>query len=161
MAADADPERIGLVCDGRRWTYSALLNAAKGAAELFIASGCSHVALLDESSEAAPIALFGAALAGIPYVPLNYRLADTDLGALLDRIKPAYLIGDVERSTRLSAGHTCASREEFVAAAEAKASCASGEEREGEGIGRTQSSAAAPRQFAGLYFGHGGIYVRQ
>jgi len=148
MAADADPERIGLVCDGRRWTYSALLNAAKGAAELFIASGCSHVALLDESSEAAPIALFGAALAGIPYVPLNYRLADTDLGALLDRIKPAYLIGDVERSTRLSAGHTCASREEFVAAAEAKASCASGEEREGEGIAAqifTSGTTAAPK----------------
>ena len=148
MAAEAGPDRVGLVCDGRRWTYSALLNAAKGAAELFVNSGCAHVALLDESSEAAPIALFGAALAGIPYVPLNYRLADVDLGALLDRIKPAYVIGDVERTNKLSEGHTCATRETFVAAAEAAAAEASGEEREGEGIAAqifTSGTTAAPK----------------
>lgn len=148
MAAEADPERIGLVCDGRRWSYGALLNAAKGAAELFAANDCAHVALLDESSEAAPIALFGAALAGIPYVPLNYRLADADLGALLDRIKPAYVIGDVERTNRLSQGHTVAAREEFVKAAEAAAEGASGEEREGEGIAAqifTSGTTAAPK----------------
>lgn len=148
MAADTDPERIGLVCDGRRWSYSALLNAAKGAAELFVKSGCTHVALLDESSEAAPIALFGAALAGIPYVPLNYRLANADLGALLDRISPAYVIGDVERSWRLSKGHICNTRSNFVAAAEAAAASASGEEREGEGIAAqifTSGTTAAPK----------------
>ncbi len=104
MAADADPERIGLVCDGRRWSYGALLRAAQGAAANIAKSGCSHVALLDESSEAAAIALFGAAIAGIPYVPLNYRLADADLAALLGRIAPACVIGDVERSNRLSPG---------------------------------------------------------
>lgn len=148
MAAEAGPDRIGLVCDGRRWTYSKLLEAAKGAAEVFVKSGCSHVALLDESSEAAPIGLFGAALAGIPYVPLNYRLADEDLGALLDRIKPAYVIGDVARTNRLSQGHTCASREDFVAAAEASAAGATGEEREGEGIAAqifTSGTTAAPK----------------
>src|SRR5580704_11094095 len=95
MAADTDPDRIGLVCDGRRWSYAALMRAAQGAAWSILDSGCTHVALLDESSEAAAIALFGSALAGIPYVPLNYRLADADLGALLGRIAPAYLIGDI------------------------------------------------------------------
>lgn len=134
MAADTMPDRIGLVCDGKRWSYGELFEAAKGAAELFIENNCQHVALLDESSEAAPIALFGAALAGIPYVPLNYRLADADLGKLLDRVKPAYVIGDVERSERLSSGHTCNPRAAFVKAAQAFAAKASGEEREGEGI---------------------------
>src|ERR1700712_3653363 len=94
MAAEAGPDRIGIVCDGQRWSYRALLGAAVGAAELIARSGATHVALLDESSEAAAIALFGAALAGVPYVPLNYRLADVDLAALLGRIAPAYLIGD-------------------------------------------------------------------
>src|SRR3546814_19777358 len=89
MAADAEPDRIGLVCDGQRWSYDALLTAARGAAASILASGCSHVGLLDESSEAAAIALFGAAIAGVPYVPLNYRLADADLGALLKRLAPA------------------------------------------------------------------------
>jgi acyl-CoA synthetase (AMP-forming)/AMP-acid ligase II len=79
------------------------------------------VGLLDESSEAAPIALFGAAIAGIPYVPLNYRLADADLAALLARIAPAYLIGDVDRIERLNpgAGHQAVSRATFVGAVEA------------------------------------------
>jgi acyl-CoA synthetase (AMP-forming)/AMP-acid ligase II len=150
MAADADPERTGLVCDGRRWSYSALLRAAHGAADLFANSNASHVALLDESSEAAPIALFGAAYAGIPYVPLNYRLADADLAALLARIAPACVIGDVSRIARLApdGGHTLLSRSDFVTAAEAAAETASGEEREGEGIAAqifTSGTTAAPK----------------
>src|SRR5262245_34097458 len=97
MAAEAEPERIGLVCDGRRWSYGALLRAAQGAATSIARSGASHLALLDENSEAAAIALFGASIAGVPYVPLNYRLADADLAALLKRIAPAFVIGDVAR----------------------------------------------------------------
>ena len=148
MAAEADPERIGLVCDGRRWSYGALLKAAQGAADNIAKSGCSFVGLLDESSEASPIGLFGAALAGVPYVPLNYRLADADLGALLDRIAPAYIIGDVQRIQRLSPrGHQCLRREDFVAAAEAAAANASGEEREGDIAAQifTSGTTAAPK----------------
>jgi acyl-CoA synthetase (AMP-forming)/AMP-acid ligase II len=120
MAAEAEPERIGIVCDGRRWSYGALWRAAHGAAAAIAASKATHVALLDESSEAAAIALFGAALAGVPYVPLNYRLADADLGALLKRIAPAYVIGDADRVKRLDSegGHQIRTRSAFVAAAE-------------------------------------------
>ncbi len=120
MAADADPERIGLVCDGRRWSYQALLQAARGAALAIKASGATHVALLDESSEAAAIALFGAAMAGVVYVPLNYRLADADLAALLARIAPACIVGDTERVSRLNpdGGHEVLDRAIFVTQAE-------------------------------------------
>src|ERR1700742_2409628 len=59
MAADTDPDRIGLVSDGKRWSYGALYAAAKGAALAFRDARCTHVALLDESSEASAIALFG------------------------------------------------------------------------------------------------------
>ena len=123
MAADAEPDRIGLVCDGRRWSYAALRSAAQGAARRIRDSGCSHVALLDESSEAAAIALFGAAIAGVPYVPLNYRLAEADLAALLGRVAPAYIVGDAAQIERLSpgAGHVVRARAEFVAQAEAAA----------------------------------------
>jgi acyl-CoA synthetase (AMP-forming)/AMP-acid ligase II len=118
MAADAAPERIGLVCSGRRWSYGALLDAARAAAIDIASSGCAHVALLDESSEAAAIALFGAALAGIPYVPLNYRLADPDLAALIGRIAPAYVVGDAARVGRLSPhpAHRLYERPAFVGA---------------------------------------------
>ena len=115
MAAEAAPDRIGLVCDGKRWTYGDLLAAARGAFELIEQSEAQYVALLDESSEAAVIALFGAALAGVPYCPLNYRLADADLAALLGRIAPALVIGDEERVTRIAGdlGHTVMAREDF------------------------------------------------
>lgn len=120
MAAEAGPDTIGLVCDGRRWSYGELWRAALGAALAFGESGCGHVALLDESSEASAIALFGAAIAGVPYVPLNYRLADADLAALLGRIAPAYIIGDVDRVALLdgAGGHTSSTRGDFVKEAE-------------------------------------------
>ena len=116
MAAEAAPDAIGLVCDGRRWSYRDLHEAALGAAGLMRQSGSAFVALLDESSEAAVMALFGAAMAGIPYVPLNYRLADADLAGLLARIAPALVIGDKDRVQRLSAdsGHHVFARSDFI-----------------------------------------------
>jgi acyl-CoA synthetase (AMP-forming)/AMP-acid ligase II len=149
MAADAEPERIGLVCGARRWSYAALLRAARGAAHAISQSGCQYVALLDEGSEAAAIALFGAALAGIPYVPLNYRLADADLGALLKRITPAYIVGDVARSARLhpDGAHVARTRAAFIAEAEA-ATAATSDEEAPEGIAVqifTSGTTAAPK----------------
>ena len=119
MAAGAEPDRVGITCEGRRWTYDALWRAAQRAALIFRASGCEYVALLDTSSEASAIALFGAAIAGIAYVPLNYRLADTDLAAQIERISPAYIVGDPEMTARLKLGdpHVVTARAAFIEAA--------------------------------------------
>ncbi|MBC2650396.1 class I adenylate-forming enzyme family protein [Novosphingobium aerophilum] len=146
MAAEAAPERIGLVCDGRRWSYGELLAGARGAARSIVEAGCSHVALLDESSEAAIFALFGAALAGVPYCPLNYRLADADLGALLGRIAPALVIGDVARASRLCPGNLNRSRGDFVSTALSAQPL--DEAADGEGIAIqlfTSGTTAAPK----------------
>ena len=146
MAADAAGDRVGLVCDGKRWTYGELLAGARGAARLIRDSDCEHVALLDESSEAAVIALFGAALAGVPYCPLNYRLADTDLNALLERIEPALVIGDTARSGRLCAGNTSMSRADFVTGALAAEPLEDGDEGAGIAIQLfTSGTTAAPK----------------
>jgi acyl-CoA synthetase (AMP-forming)/AMP-acid ligase II len=151
MAADAAPDRIGLVSGARHWSYAELLKASCGAAAFLRRSGCSHVALLDESSEASLLALFGAALAGIPYVPLNYRLADASLAPLLDRIAPAILIGDVERIDRIAPGHkhVLRTRAEFVSVAQSSAATAEfGDEPPGEAIAIqlfTSGTTAAPK----------------
>jgi acyl-CoA synthetase (AMP-forming)/AMP-acid ligase II len=150
MAADTAPDRVGLVCEARRWTYGALLRAARGAALNISKSTCSHVALLDESSEASAIALFAAAIAGLPYVPLNYRLSNTDLGALLNRIAPAYIIGDDERIRQLSprGGHVVRTRSTFVAEAEKAADSAISTDDPEEGIAVqlfTSGTTAAPK----------------
>lgn len=149
MAADAEPDRVGLTCDGRDWTYGQLWSAATGAASAIEKSGAAHVALLDTGSEAAPIALFGAALAGVPYCPLNYRLADADLGALIARIEPAFIIGDVERVEEIAPGrkHVVLSRADFVTAAESAAD-PEREAGEAEGIAVqlfTSGTTAAPK----------------
>lgn len=149
MAADTDPGRVGLTCDGRHWTYAALWGAATGAAAEIAKSGCTHVALLDTGSEAAPIALIGAALAGVPYCPLNYRLADADLAALLARIEPAFVVGDTDRVAKLAPGaaHKAFTRAEFVAHAE-NAADPDREAGEGEGVAVqlfTSGTTAAPK----------------
>lgn len=152
MAAEAAPDRIGLVCDGKRWTYGELLSAARGAFELITESDAEYVALLDESSEAAVIALFGAAMAGVPYCPLNYRLADPDLAALLERISPALVIGDEERVDRIAAdqSHTLFSRELFTAKAQETTPAADTREADEGGGGVavqlfTSGTTAAPK----------------
>ena len=151
MAADAAPNRVGLVCDNQRWTYGRLLTAARGAADAIRKNGVRHVALLDESSEAAAIALFGAALAGIPYCPLNYRLADTDLAALIERITPALIVGDVERLKRLRPGgdYVGLSRSAFVEVAEASgADAPPGGDEGGDNVAIqlfTSGTTAAPK----------------
>ena len=150
MAADTEPERIGLVCAARRWSYGALLRAARGAALNISKSTCTHIALLDESSEAAAIALFAAAIGGVPYVPLNYRLSNTDLASLLSRIAPAYIIGDAERIRQLSpqGGHIIRTRAAFIDEAEKVADSAISTDEPDDGIAVqifTSGTTAAPK----------------
>ena len=150
MAADAAPDRTALVCDGRRWSYAELLGAARGAVALIRDCGAEYVALTGESSEAAVIALFGAALAGVPYCPLNYRLADADLGALMARIAPALVIGEPARVEAIASGqgHRVLDRADFVSAAQAAAPQSLDDADPGEGIAVqlfTSGTTAAPK----------------
>ena len=52
----------------------------------------SNLVLVDTNSEVVPTLLFGSALAGVPFVPLNYRLADAQLASLLARTAPAVAV---------------------------------------------------------------------
>lgn len=97
MAADACPDRRALTSAHEHLTYAELYAASCAAAELIRASGCRHVSVLDVSSLAVPIALMGAAMAGVPYVPLNYRLTPAQLDPLLERIEPALVVIDGAR----------------------------------------------------------------
>jgi acyl-CoA synthetase (AMP-forming)/AMP-acid ligase II len=123
MAAEDAPARV--VVSGPRGgiTASELLAHARRAAQRFTDAGVAHVALVDVNSAAVPIALFGAALAGVPFAPVNYRLTDAPLEAILDRLAPAMIIAGPDDHDRLAVveGHEVVSRDDFLAAAATRA----------------------------------------
>ncbi len=127
MAADACGERIAVTCNAQHLTYAQLRAAARAAAPALAGGGFAHAALLDTNGLAAPVALFAAAYAGVPYVPLNYRLTATELEELLERVAPAWLVSQPEQVARLRlpAGITCVAAAQLARpAAEPAASAA-------------------------------------
>src|SRR5882757_2724298 len=92
MAAEAFGDRTAVVSGATRMTYAELRAAAQRAAGAIRASKASYAALLDVNTPAAPVAIFAAAYAGVPYVPLNYRLTRAEINELVERIAPAYLV---------------------------------------------------------------------
>ncbi|MFF0224063.1 class I adenylate-forming enzyme family protein [Streptomyces sp. NPDC004629] len=82
MAASAH-DRPAVTEGGRTLLAAELQHLARHAADRF--RGRSVVLYLGPNHPAYPVALFGAALAGIPFVPLNYRLGEDQLSALIAR----------------------------------------------------------------------------
>jgi acyl-CoA synthetase (AMP-forming)/AMP-acid ligase II len=92
MAADGMGDRVALGSRSDGVTMSDLAARARRAGTLLAALPGERVAMVDLNSEAVPIALFGAALAGKPFVPINYRLTDEQLRDLVVRTAPATVI---------------------------------------------------------------------
>ncbi|MCE2511124.1 MAG: acyl--CoA ligase [Acidimicrobiia bacterium] len=84
----------GVTCDG-------LMDDAAGLAGRLRASQAEHLVLCDEPGAVLPLALFGSAWGGVPYVPINYRLADDDLRRLVERAAPALAVVDTSGAERL------------------------------------------------------------
>jgi len=82
MAASAG-DRPAVTAGGRSLTAAELLRLAHAAAERF--RRCPAVLYLGTNDLAYPVALFGAAAAGVPFIPLNYRLGDQQLAGLQAR----------------------------------------------------------------------------
>jgi long-chain acyl-CoA synthetase len=101
MAADAFGERIAVTCAQRALTYTALRSAARAWARQLARGGFSCAALLDTNGLEAPVTLFASAYAGVPYVPLNYRLTRAELEELLRRVAPAWLVSASAQHERL------------------------------------------------------------
>ena len=80
----------------------------EGLARLARAGGSAvvgHTALIyvGENQPALPVALFAAAVGGVPYVPINYRLDDAQLAELVSRYPGALVLADQPTARRLDA----------------------------------------------------------
>ena len=119
MAADAFGERTAVCCGAQRLSYARLRAASQAAAHEIRRGSFSHAALLDTNGLNAPVTLFAAAYAGLPYVPLNYRLTSGELEELLARLAPAWLVAAPEQlaRVRLPPGVSCADAGQLHAAA--------------------------------------------
>ena len=61
----------------------------------------ANVALVGLNSDAVPLVLFGSALAGVPFAPINYRLGDEQLRGILSRLAPALAVVDPDVAERV------------------------------------------------------------
>lgn len=120
MASSAFPGRKAFYdpASDQSISYEELLHAARTKSQVLRESGTQRCVLLDTTNLGIPIALFSSAWAGIPYVPINYRLTLDEIDALLERVQPAYLITDRDRepSYRGRPGLYVATREDFRSA---------------------------------------------
>lgn len=89
MAADALGDRLAYGTRADGLSYEDLRAAARGIADRVDGSGAQRLALMESNAPIVPATLFGAAWAGVSYAPLNYRLPEAQLEALLSRIEPA------------------------------------------------------------------------
>jgi acyl-CoA synthetase (AMP-forming)/AMP-acid ligase II len=96
MAGDAFGERVAFGTRDGGLTYGGLLDRARRAGAWAAARGVESVGLVDVNSEVVPTLLFGAGFAGVPYVPMNYRLADEQLAAILTRTAPSVVVVEDE-----------------------------------------------------------------
>ncbi|MEU7815949.1 AMP-binding protein [Pseudonocardia sp. NPDC049154] len=116
MAADGMGDRVAT----GDLTFAELDLRARRVGSLLAAEGVGRLGMIDLNSDAVPLALLGAAYAGIPFAPLNYRLADDRLRAVVERLAPATIVvRDDAVADRIGspAGITVLRREELWEAA--------------------------------------------
>ncbi len=85
-------DRPAVSADGIRLTHRQLAERAWAVAARLEERGTPAVLYLAGNHLAFPLALFGAAAAGVPFVPLNYRLAEEQVQARLDAHPGALVI---------------------------------------------------------------------
>jgi acyl-CoA synthetase (AMP-forming)/AMP-acid ligase II len=119
MAADGMGDRLAVGLRESALTYTQLLDRSQRVATLINESGVERLGMVGPNSEWVPTLLFGSAVAGVPFAPLNYRLADDRLRAICERITPAIAVAEPGATSRIAGidGVTVVSDEDLYARA--------------------------------------------
>lgn len=94
MIASAFGDRLGVGTPAGGLTYQQLHDRAGSGAEVIRSHGAKHLAYVGTSDHAFPVALFASAWAGVPFIPLNYRLSQDQLCALLSSHEDVLVVAD-------------------------------------------------------------------
>jgi acyl-CoA synthetase (AMP-forming)/AMP-acid ligase II len=94
LAVASCPERVAVGSRHGGLTFADLDGQSSGAAAVIAGSGARSVTFLGLNGPSFVVALFGAAKAGVPLVPLNYRLAAGRLQALVESLHDPLMVAD-------------------------------------------------------------------
>ncbi|GAA4686751.1 hypothetical protein GCM10023215_22900 [Pseudonocardia yuanmonensis] len=98
MAAEGFGDRVVVGTRAEGLTAARLRGLAAGGASLVADAGADAVLYLAVNGPAFPVALFGAARAGVPLVPVNYRLGAAQLDHLLAQHPKALVVADAAQA---------------------------------------------------------------
>jgi acyl-CoA synthetase (AMP-forming)/AMP-acid ligase II len=119
MVESGFADRVLLGDAGRRLTGTDLGLLAKAGSTTL--AGHPALVYVGENHPLLPVALFAAAWAGIPFVPVNYRLDDAQLNSLVARQEGAYVLADPATVGRVTEGAKLQVLDEWLAAIPADA----------------------------------------
>jgi acyl-CoA synthetase (AMP-forming)/AMP-acid ligase II len=81
-AAQRGGDAVALTLAGRPRSFREVAALTRGGARVLARTGARHVVFLATTGPAYPVALMAAARAGLPFTPVNYRLAPDQIAAL-------------------------------------------------------------------------------
>lgn len=103
MAAAGHAERVALGSSTGGITFDELARRAHGGAAAIRERGAGPVLYLGRNGPGVAQALLAAAVAGVPFAPLNYRLPAARIGALIGRFDAPLVVVDPDYATALGA----------------------------------------------------------
>lgn len=86
IVAETVPDRLAVRDTSTELSYEQLNRASSALGAQLKAEGFENVSMIDTNSAVFPLLFFAAAKAGIPFVPLNYRLSDEQLRRQVERL---------------------------------------------------------------------------
>lgn len=101
MAARADPAAVAVTGADTELTREDLLGRATSVAQEIRRGGATAVAYLGVNTPEVVALMFGCSLAGVSYVPVNYRWTDDQINAALSRITPVAVVTDAACAARV------------------------------------------------------------
>lgn len=101
LARESIPERIAIDGVAGSLSYAQLDENARRVAARIAEMPIATVGYLGPNTPVFPITLFGSAIAGRPFSPLNYRLTDDKLRALVARLAPCAVVADETMRSRI------------------------------------------------------------
>ncbi len=136
MASDGFGSRVAFGSRTGGLTYADLLDRSRRVAAVAASRGVERLGLVDVNSDVVPTMLFGSGFARLPFVPINYRLADDQLTAILARTAPSLVVVDDSVPSRTGPidGVELITRDRFLAELETPSTTVSDTDRSPDDI---------------------------